>query len=69
MMTETQCKIRITKEIAGIYPKYQPKVGEVYDARHVDSSYKGKPVPAICVIDILGKKIMIRRGEHEIVEE
>ena len=64
---ETRCKIRIVKEIAEIYPEYTPKFGEVYDARCVQNTYKGRSLPAICVVDILGKKIMVRRGEYEIV--
>ena len=63
-----QCKIRIVKEITDLLPQYQPKVGGVYDARYAEAAYnKYRPTPAICVIDILGKQIMIRKGEFEIV--
>ena len=63
-----QCKIRIVKELSGVYPKLQPKVGGIYDARYVGTTVKSKPQPAICVIEMLGKKIVIRNGEYEIVE-
>lgn len=64
-----QCKIRIVKEINDLFPQYRPKVGEIYDARYAESAYnKYNYTPAICVIDILGKQIMVRKGEFEIVE-
>ena len=62
-----KCKIRIIKEITDLLPQYQPKVGKIYDAEYREATQKCKPLPAICVIDMLGKKIMIRKGEYEIV--
>ena len=62
-----KCKIRITKEIAGIYPQYQPKIGKTYDAEYIESTYKGGKCQPICVIDIAGKRIIIRQDEFEIV--
>lgn len=65
----TECKIRIVKEITDLFPQYKPKVGGVYAARYAEAAYnKFRPTPAICVIDILGKQIMVRKGEFEIVE-
>lgn len=62
-----ECKVRIIKEIP-VYPKYQPKVGDVYDARYAEVAYnQPRSVPTTCVIDILGKKLMLRSGEFEIV--
>lgn len=62
-----KCKIKILKEITELLPQYQPKVGKIYEARYAESSNKNRPLPAICVIDILGKQIMVRKGEYEIV--
>lgn len=63
-----KCKIRIVKELAGVYPELQPKVGEIYDARYSEAAYnKYRPTPAICVVEILGKQIMVRKDEFEIV--
>lgn len=60
------CKIRITKEIAGLYPEYQPKVGKVYHAEYIEPFSKSQG-SAICVVNILDKRIILRQGEFEIV--
>ena len=62
-----KCKIRIIKEITGLYPQYQPKVGKIYDAEYIEPTYKKRNCHAICVIDIAGKRIVIRNGEYEFV--
>jgi hypothetical protein len=67
------CKIKVTKEILDIFPKYRPQVGQVYEA--VVSPGKLKRVGAdshhgkaeFCVIDVLDKRIALRKGEYEIV--
>lgn len=64
-----KCKIRIVKELSGVYPELQPQVGAIYDARYAESTNKRTPLPAICVIDMMGKQIMVRKGEYEIVGE
>ena len=64
-----KCKIRIIKDIEGIVPEYQPKVGTVYDAEYIDSSKEYRSYPPVCIINIAGKRIIIRKNEFEIVEE
>lgn len=61
------CKIRITKEIDGLYPQYQPKVGKVYHAEYIEPTYTYQKGSAICVVNILDKRIILRKGEFEIV--
>ena len=64
-----ECKVRIIKEIP-VYPKYQPKIGCIYNARYADVSYnQPQVVPTACIIEILDKKIILRSNEFEIVEE
>ena len=62
-----KCKIRITKEIEGLYPEYRPKVGKVYDAEYIDSSKNYKKFPPVCIVNIADKRIIIRKKEFEIV--
>lgn len=62
-----KCKIRIIKEITGLFPHLRPKVGMVYDAEYKESSWKQRKIPPICVINIAGKRIIIRKDEFEIV--
>ena len=60
------CKVRIIQHLPGVYPKYQPEIGRIYDAEHGKSSkYQNSET---CVIDILDKRIALRKGEYEIVE-
>ena len=65
------CKIKVLREVADIFPKYRPKLGEIYDAeysppvRKKTKYYSGKG--EFCVIDILDKKIVLRKDEFEIV--
>ena len=61
------CKIRITQEIEGLYPEYQPKVGKVYYAEYIEPTSQ-RQGSAICVVNILGKRIILRKGEYEIVD-
>lgn len=63
------CRIRIVKELDGVYPQYQPKVGTVYNAEYVESKNKRRKVPAVCVVNICSKKIIVRKNEYEIVGE
>ncbi len=62
-----KCKVRILKPLEGVYLKYQPIVGEVYDAVYKEK-YDLRWNNPVCHIDILDKKICLRRGEYEIVE-
>ena len=62
-----KCKVKIINEVLGVFPQYQPKVGEIYEAEYIESIYSYYNAPPICVIDILGKKIIVRKDEFEIV--
>ena len=67
------CKIKVIKEVTDIFPKYRPQVGQVYDAvvspgynaSGRKSRWSGKA--EFCVIDVLDKRIALRKGEYEIV--
>lgn len=61
-----QKRIRITKELEGVWAEYQPKVGMFYDA---DYRASDKKVAECAVIEVNGKKICVRTGEFEIVED
>lgn len=65
-MAGRKCKIRITKEIPGLFPQYTPKAGKVYDAEYIESAPYHK-APPVCVVGIAGKRIVIRKDEFEIV--
>ena len=67
-----KCEIKIIKEVTSIFPKYQPKVGKIYKAilspgvpNVKGLAWRGKA--EFCVIDVLDKKIALRKGEYEIV--
>lgn len=66
-MEAKRCKIRITKEIAGLFPECCPKVGKIYNAEYIESTVTYQKGHAICVIDMAGKRIIIREDEFEIV--
>lgn len=63
--TSYPCKIRVTKEVMDIFPQYRPAVGRIYDA--VYRNLRSNEVE-FCVIDVRDKKIILRRGEFEVVE-
>ena len=63
----TKCRIRIIKDIEGIFPECRPKVGKVYDAEHIDSSRGYRKYPPVCIVNIAGKRIIVRKDEFEIV--
>ena len=67
-MEKMKCKIKIIKEIEDLFPQYCPKVGEIYEAEYRESTWKQRKIPPICVINIAGKRIIIRKNEFEIVE-
>lgn len=66
-----KCKVRILKPLDGVYPKYQPKVGEVYDAIYTSDKYKKykKSCYTVCIITVLDKKICLKKDEYERIEE
>lgn len=67
------CKIKVIKEVTDIFPQYRPQVGQVYDAVVSPGKLKrvgveSRPGKAeFCVIDVLDKRIALRKGEYEIV--
>lgn len=63
-------KVRILRELSGVYRKYQPKVGEIYDAYYKRETQRknGKKYAPVCYIEVLDKKICLRKGEYEILE-
>jgi hypothetical protein len=65
-----KCKVRILCALPEVYPKYQPKVGEVYEAYYKKTQFRsgGKAYNPVCVIEVLDKKICLRKGEYEILE-
>ena len=60
-------KIRITKEITNLFPQYQPKVGQIYDAEYIEPYQSFQRFHPLCIINIAGKRIIIRHDEFEIV--
>jgi hypothetical protein len=65
-----KCQVKIIKQVVDIYPWLQPKVGQIYDADLSPRRKKtklGEGKAEFCIIDVLGKKIALRKGEYEIV--
>ena len=62
-----KCKVRIIKQIAGLFPECGPKVGKVYDAEYKAPYQSYQHFPPICIISLAGKRIVIRNDEFEIV--
>jgi hypothetical protein len=65
------CKVKVIGEVLDIYPEYRPKLGEIYDAEYSPGRwkpYKNYPGKAeFAVVNILDKRIVLRKGEFEIV--
>ena len=59
------CKVKILHPLEGVYPEYQPEVGKIYDAVWCNPRVKNTE---FAIIDILDKKIVIRKEEFEVVE-
>lgn len=68
-----KCQVKVIKEVLDIFQKYQPKVGKIYDAELSPQAGKrfdnrwGSGKMEFCVINVLDKKIVLRKGEYEIV--
>ena len=60
-----KCKIRIISDLAGVWSRYQPVVGQIYDANYHPGRSK---LPPMAVITIKGKPIVVRKNEFEVVE-
>ena len=65
-----KCKIKITRHLEGVFPDYQPEVGNIYDADYSPAKHnkEGCRNNEFCVVDIKDKRIVLRRGEFELVE-
>lgn len=66
-MEAKKCKIRITKEIEGLFHECCPKMGRVYNAEYIESAVTYQKSRAVCVIDMAGKRVIIREDEFEMV--
>ena len=66
-MEMKKCKIRITKEIAGLFQECCPKIGKIYNAEYIDSNVRYQRGHPICVINMAGKRVVIRNDEFEII--
>lgn len=68
-MTEKEkmmlCKIKCIKYLEGVFPELQPEIGKVYDAEYFCPRYK---TAETAVVEIKGKRIIMRRGEFELVD-
>lgn len=66
-----KCQIKVIKQVVDIFPKFQPKVGDIYDADYVPATHRSKGdvnnKAEFCVINVFDKKIALRKGEFEIV--
>ena len=65
--------IKVTKFVEDIFPEYRPTVGAVYEAdytpratrRGIWKGYSGNR--EFCIVNIRGKRIVLRDGEFEIL--
>ena len=58
------CTIRVVQEVPEIFPEYCPEKGSVYEAVYSKPREKNE----FCVLSIKDKKIVLRRGEFEVLE-
>lgn len=65
-----KCKVRILCPLLGVYPKYQPEVGGIYEAdfKKTKIGRTGQMIAPVCAIKILDKYICLRKGEYEILD-
>lgn len=62
-------EIRVIKEPTGVLPELMPEVGAVYRAKKSVRRPGNQQYPEFCWIELKGKKIVLRKGEYEIVAE
>lgn len=62
-------EIRVIKEPTGVLPELMPEVGAVYRATRSVRRPGNQQYPEFCWIEMKGKKIVLRKGEYEIVAE
>lgn len=61
--------IRVTKAPEGVLPELMPEVGAVYRATKSVRRPGVQQFAEFCWIELKGKKIVLRKGEYEIVAE
>lgn len=57
-------RIRVTQIPAGVFKRYVPKLGAEYLAEFPPPNISST---GFCVIEVNGKKIVLRKGEFELV--
>lgn len=62
-------EIRVTKAPDGVLPELMPEVGAVYRATKSVRRPGNQQYPEFCWIEMKGKKLVLRKGEYEIVAE
>lgn len=62
-------EIRVVKEPTGVLPELMPEVGAVYRATGSVRRPGVQQFAEFCWIEMKGKKIVLRKGEYEIVAE
>ena len=62
-------EIRVIKEPTGVLPELMPEVGAVYRATKSVRRPGVQQFAEFCWIELKGKKIVLRKGEYEIVAE
>lgn len=62
-------EIRVTKAPEGVLPELMPEVGAVYRATKSVRRPGNQQYPEFCWIEMKGKKVVLRKGEYEIVAE
>lgn len=62
-------EIRVTKAPEGVLPELMPEVGAVYRATKSVRRPGVQQFAEFCWIELHGKKIVLRKGEYEIVAE
>ena len=62
-------EIRVIKAPEGVLPELMPKVGAVYRAQKSVRRPGVQQFAEFCWIELKGKKIVLRKGEYEIVAE
>ncbi len=65
-------KIKAIRQVPDLFPECQPIVGKIYEAEITESRRwkDGRPRNTpFCIIEISGKRIVLRHGEYEVVEE
>lgn len=62
-------EIRVIKAPEGVLPELMPEVGAVYRATKSVRRPGNQQYPEFCWIEMKGKKLVLRKGEYEVVAE